>query len=165
MPLSVVYNWLSFSSLIFMEKAASGLPRSYSPSPQACLTIAEASHPWCRSHRPWSYTVHNSYRVSYPGVRKRPPLGAPSVRKVPQLLYIWLLFGLCCHNPMLAIPMDSVTYASYYLFIASLYQVGTGFVILSYQLSTSFAWFTITWISLWPKGIAQGTEDKVLLLI
>ena len=98
--------------------------------------------------------------------RKKAAFGAPSVRKGLQWFVFSFFRGLWCHNPMLAIPVDTTANASYYLFIITpLYQVGMDFVIFSYQLSTSFAWFIITWIWLCPKGIAQGTEDKVLLLI
>ena len=76
--------------------------------------------------------------------KKRSPFGTHSVRKVYQCFYISPLSDCRCYNPTLAIPVDPVTHALYYLFITPLYQVGTGFVILSYQLNTSFACFIIT---------------------
>lgn len=57
---------------------------------------------------------------------------------VPRFLYS-ALSDCGCYNPMLAISVDQVTHALYFLFITPLYQVGTDFVILSYQFNTSFA--------------------------
>ena len=45
------------------------------------------------------------------------------------------------------------------------YQEGTGFFMPSYQASTSPAWLSMVWISPSPKGIAQGMEESMLLLM